>query len=127
MGLVDQYPGGGGILGGEARLHPGQLHRHGHQALLRAVVQVALDPPALGLRGVDDLGPAVLELADAISENPAPAGAEEQAVQPARTIVRPRVAQGAASRSSTPPTDHAVRATPCTGRPPISTPNPRLL
>ncbi len=117
VGLVDQHPGGGGILGVEARLRPGQLHRHGHQALLRAVVQVALDPAALGLGGVDDLGPAVLKLADAVGEDWRRPGPRTRRVQLARTLAEPRVAQGAASSSSTPPTHTCQRsATPCTGR-----------
>ena len=44
--------------------HPGQAERHGqgHQLLLRAVVQVPLDPAALRFERVDEPGPGAGEL-----------------------------------------------------------------
>ena len=51
-------------VGGEPGLGPAQVHGQGDQPLLGAVVQVALDPAALGVGGVDHPGPAALELAD---------------------------------------------------------------
>jgi hypothetical protein len=42
--------------------HGTQLEGHGHQALLRAVVQVSLDSAALGVGGLDDPGTRGLDL-----------------------------------------------------------------
>ncbi len=59
--LVDE--GGRGVdVVGELRLGPAELHRHGDEPLLRAVVQVTLDPPTLGLGRVHHALPADLEL-----------------------------------------------------------------
>ena len=61
--LVDQ--GGRGVdVVGEPRLRPAELHRQGDEPLLRAVVQVPLDPRALGLGRVHDPLPADLKLGD---------------------------------------------------------------
>ena len=51
--LVEQRTGGGRVAV-EPRVGEPERHRDRHQPLLRAVVQVALDPPPLGLRGLDD-------------------------------------------------------------------------
>jgi hypothetical protein len=61
--LVDE--GGRGVnVVGELRLRPAEFHRDGDEPLLRAVVQVPLDPPALGLGRVHHPLPADLKLGD---------------------------------------------------------------
>ena len=51
--LREQLAGGGRVLA-QRRLDQAQVERDGDQPLLRAVVQVALQPPALGVAGLDD-------------------------------------------------------------------------
>ena len=46
--------GGPGVALGQSLLGHAQRERKGHQALLGAVVQVALDAPALGVACLDD-------------------------------------------------------------------------
>ena len=75
MGMVDEVAGALGI-GGELGLGAAELHGHRDQALLGAVVEVALDPEALGLGGAHHPGPAVLELGDPDGERPG-TGAEQ--------------------------------------------------
>ena len=59
--LVDEFPGGVDVIG-ELRLGPAELHRQRDQPLLRAVVQVTLDPPPLRLGRVHHPLAADLEL-----------------------------------------------------------------
>ena len=84
--LAHQRPGVGAVVA-QARL--GQAQRHGDrdQALLRAVVQVALDAPALGVGGLDDAGArrrqlveprAQLGLQPLVGAAPAPAAARDR-------------------------------------------------
>ena len=52
----------GSVLG--LQLGAAERHRQRHQPLLHAVVQVALDPPALGLEGVDQPGARAPQVVD---------------------------------------------------------------
>ena len=72
----------GALLG-----HP-QIQRQRHEALLGAVVEVALDPPALRVRGRDDARAGVLELVHLRGEHRVGVRAEqlrrEPSVEPAK-------------------------------------------
>ena len=61
MRLVDQAPGGVGVVG-ELRLSPAEVHGQRDQPLLRAVVQVTLHPPPLRPGRVHHPLPAGLQL-----------------------------------------------------------------
>jgi hypothetical protein len=52
----------------EPRLGQPEHHRQGDQALLRAVVQIALDAWALGVGGGDDALPGVVQVVDALAQ-----------------------------------------------------------
>ena len=54
----------------EPRLGEAQGQCEGDQALLRAVVEVALDAPALRVGGVDDALPGVAQVIDALAQSP---------------------------------------------------------
>ena len=60
-GLAHQLGGALVALGRTLLGHP-QRQRQRHQPLLRAVVEVALQPPALGVRGGDHTGPGAAQL-----------------------------------------------------------------
>jgi hypothetical protein len=68
-GLRDQRDCAGRV-GLEPRLGEPQDQCEGDQALLRAVVEVALDPPALRVGGVDDALPGVAQVIDALAQSP---------------------------------------------------------
>ncbi len=82
VGLVDQLTGGVEVVA-EPGLGPAELHGQRDQPLLRAVVQVTLDPPPLRLGRVDHPLAADLQLGDPGGQVPAraeqPAG--ERAVR----------------------------------------------
>ena len=59
----------------QALLGATELHAQGHQARLRAVVEVALDPPQLGRLDVERARAGPRELVDAGRQAGAPAGA----------------------------------------------------
>ncbi|ALP00096.1 hypothetical protein SHL15_9179 [Streptomyces hygroscopicus subsp. limoneus] len=63
---------------------PGQAQVDGErdEALLRAVVQVALDPPPLGVGGVEHTGPALGEVGDPAGQLLRAAGAEQDLGRP---------------------------------------------
>ena len=63
-GLSDQ-PGRGRRIALELRLGEAERHCHGDHALLSAVVQIALDPPPLGVGGVEDALAGVAQVVDA--------------------------------------------------------------
>ena len=52
VGLADEFTGAS-VCVGHMPLGQAQIHRQEHQVLLRAVVQVSLDPTAFGLERVD--------------------------------------------------------------------------
>ena len=66
-GASDQRARALGIAG-DPRLDESQRERHGNQALLGAVVEVALDAPALGVGGVDDAPPRVPQVMHALAQ-----------------------------------------------------------
>ena len=71
VGLVEQLPRLVGV-GGKSLAGHAEVHREGDEPLLRAVVEVALDPPALGLGRVDHPRAARLEDGHAGVEGVAP-------------------------------------------------------
>ena len=78
------------VTGLHALLRHPEVQRERHQPLLRAVVQVALDPPPLRVGGGDDPRARVLELGDPGGQGGVGVRAEEQprepAVQPAERV-----------------------------------------
>ena len=60
--LGDQRRGGGRVV--DARLRQPERERQGDQPLLGAVVQVTLDPAALGVAGGEDAGARVAQVVD---------------------------------------------------------------
>jgi hypothetical protein len=54
----------------DARLGDAECHRHRDEPLLRAVVEVALDPPALGVGRGDDPLPRGAQIVDAVPQHP---------------------------------------------------------
>jgi hypothetical protein len=60
VGVVDELAGGLRVLPEPLPGHP-EVHGDRHEPLLGAVVEVALDPAALGLDGVDRLDPRLRE------------------------------------------------------------------
>ena len=97
--LVEEDPGALGVVA-ELRLGPAELHRQRDQPLLGAVVQVALDPPPLGLGRVHHPLAADLELGDPGGQ--VAGGDSSHRARAASAIARPRVTCGAASSSSAP-------------------------
>ena len=66
----------------DALLGHAQVQRERHEPLLRAVVQVALDPPPLGVRRGDDARARVLELVHLGGERGVGVRAEQLAGEP---------------------------------------------
>ena len=60
-------------VGGELRLREPERHRDGDHPLLGAVVEVALDPPALLLGGVEDPVARAAQVVDAVAQGARPA------------------------------------------------------
>ncbi len=99
----------------DAQLRAPELQRQRHQPRLRAVVQVALDPPQLRRLRVDRLAARARQQVDPRAQRAPPAGDEHAVVQrdqrvraaggrqrraaptPARTCARPRAATSAAT------------------------------
>ena len=52
----------------ELRLGEPEREGHGDETLLGAVVEIALDPPALGVGGVDDALPRVAQVVHALAQ-----------------------------------------------------------
>jgi hypothetical protein len=67
-----------GIARGRALLGHAQVERQGDEALLRAIVEVALDPPALRVRRLDDAGARVAEVRHLGGESRVHVRAEKQ-------------------------------------------------
>ena len=78
VGLGDQRRAALGV-GLEALAGHAEVHGEGDEALLGAVVEVALDAPALGLGAVDGRGPAGLGATDLLAQLVAAAGTEQPA------------------------------------------------
>ena len=84
-GLLEQGGGAVDVAGGQPCAGPAQLHGQRDQPLLRAVVQVALEPASLGLGRLDrrrpgagDIGQPALELRVSGAEQGAPLGPRRQ-------------------------------------------------
>ena len=92
---VGDRPAHGFRRAGEALPGHAEVHGQGDQPLLRAVVQIPLDPAALGVGRGDDVGPAAGQRLDPLRQFLAAARPEQR---PGRGLIRPRHLPGQPGR-----------------------------